>query len=235
MRKPMRKKSPAIHNALPKSLQDAKDTQLLKALSKPQRSPWPERKTDPWPRPLRITPKRRYRAASSSFFDTLPLELVDMILLQLDYTSLARLSATNTKAERFLKTRPYYKLVVENCYIFLAELRRIQFLSVPRAASIYHALWTAPQNTALCTIMVEEKYHISRDDILGNLLYLRSSERPKSLFVLEADVHSLAARLFGEERRVRCLDRWWTRELASSPLPFVDEERKQVEQGRLSN
>jgi hypothetical protein len=81
--------------------------------------------------------------------------------------------------------------------------------------------------------MVEEKYHISRDDILGNLLYLRSSERPKSLFVLEADVHSLAARLFGEERRVRCLDRWWTRELASSPLPFVDEERKQVEQGRL--
>ncbi|KAL2800532.1 hypothetical protein BJX66DRAFT_332101 [Aspergillus keveii] len=266
MRKQTKKKHATIHEGLPKSLQDATDTQLLKTLSKPQRSPWPERKTKPRPRSLRITPKRRYRApeaASSSFFDILPLELLDMILVQLDYISLTRLSATNTKAERFIKTRTYYRLVVENCYMFLAELRRIQLLSIPSAASIYHALCkpicstpdcqrlagffflltcrrycyqclgTTPQTTALCTIMVEEKYHIARDDILANLLCLRSSERPRSLFVLEADVHSLAARLFGEERRIHCLDRWWTMELTSLPLPFVDEETKQVEQGRL--
>ncbi|KAJ0425396.1 hypothetical protein BJY00DRAFT_308144 [Aspergillus carlsbadensis] len=266
MGKPAKKNLPTVHKALPQRLQDASDTQLFRALSKPQRSPWLERKTGPLPRPLRITPKRRYRTpqvASSSFLDILPLELLDMILLQLDYASLARLSATNTKAERFIKTRPYYKAVIEDCYTFLAELRRIQFLAIPSAASIYHAfctptcstpdcqrlaggfflltcrrycyqcLGTAPQNTALCTIMVEEKYRIARDDILGNLLCLRSSERRNSLFVLEADVQRLAARLFGEERRVRCLDRWWTRKLASLPLPFVDEETKKIEQGRL--
>ncbi|KAL2821501.1 hypothetical protein BJX63DRAFT_218167 [Aspergillus granulosus] len=266
MPKPLRKKPPGIPMPVPLNLTDASDTQLLKRFSKPERGPWPEPKTNPRPHPLRITPRKRSRKppASSGFFDTLPLELLDMILLQLDYVSLTRLSATNTTAESYIKTRPYYKLVVENCCLFLGELRRIGFLHVPSAASIYdavckpvcdmpscrhlagslflptcrrycrHCLGATPQSTALCTILVEERYHIAKKDILKNLLCVRSSQRPNSLFVVEADVIGLAARLFGEEqRRVPCHGRGWTRDLASLPLPFVDAETNHVEPGRM--
>ncbi|KAL3460346.1 hypothetical protein BJX64DRAFT_186849 [Aspergillus heterothallicus] len=264
MGKPLKKKISTISKPLPPDLSDASDTQLLRLFSKAQRAPWPGLKISPQHRPLRVTPRRRYRRiALSGFFDALPLELIDMIFLQLDYVSLSRLSATNTKAESFIKTRPYYKLIVENCHLFLGELRRIGFSHVPCAASIYHAICNptcsgpdctrlaglfflptcqrycyqcvgkTPQSRALCTIMVEEEYHIPRGDILDNLLCLRSSERSKSLFVLEADVINLTMRLFGEERRVCCSNRWWSRDLTSLPLPFVDPETKGVEQGRL--
>ncbi|KAL2851469.1 hypothetical protein BJY01DRAFT_116677 [Aspergillus pseudoustus] len=265
MRKASRKKPRSFLKPCLSKLNDASDTQLLKLLSKPPHSPWPEPKTNPRPRPLRITPRRRYRKppASSGFFDTLPLELLDMILLRLDYTSLTRLSATNTKAESYIKSRPYYKLVVENCYMFLGELCRIQFLHIPTAASIHHALCnpkcstqgcpqpagsfflltcqrycyqclgTTAQNTALISFMVEQKYHIPKEDIFENLLSHQSSERPGLVFVLEADVICLTTRLFGEERRVTCHDSWWSRDFASLPLPFVDVETKAVEYGRL--
>lgn len=60
---------------------------------------------------------------SSGFLDTLPLELVDAILLSLDCKSLSRMAATNSIFEFYIKNLPSYKLVVENCQTALCAMK----------------------------------------------------------------------------------------------------------------
>ncbi|WEW55465.1 hypothetical protein PRK78_000896 [Emydomyces testavorans] len=62
---------------------------------------------------------------ASNFLDTLPIELVDLILFSLDCKSLCKLSATNSIFESYITNHPCYKLVVENCQNALHSITRL--------------------------------------------------------------------------------------------------------------
>ncbi|KAL4887355.1 hypothetical protein BJY04DRAFT_212395 [Aspergillus karnatakaensis] len=136
-----------------------------------------------------------------------------MILLTLDYPSLAHLSALNTKIEALLKTRPWYKLILEYCASALKSMARLKILHLHTAASISKAffnpncsspgctaltdnlflptcrrycnscLGTTPTSTAVCSYFVIEDYNISWEECAANMPTMRSADAGFQSFV----------------------------------------------------
>ncbi|KAL2866065.1 uncharacterized protein BJX67DRAFT_356508 [Aspergillus lucknowensis] len=244
---------------LPANIEDASDTQLLRLLSNPK--DWKSASLER--RPLRITPRIRQRTSvSSGFFDRLPLEILDMILLELDYASLARLCQTNTTVERYIKHRPFYKLAVEYCHGALQEMANLDLIRLHSARQVYatlrrpacstpgctklgnmiflpncqrtclHCCWRQPLSSALELGYAKVKYNLSKAKITGNLLCFKLPKRRGLTFVVEADVIELAARLRGEVKPLPCAATVASED-ATKPFPFIDPTTGDMDFGRL--
>ncbi|THC94289.1 hypothetical protein EYZ11_006225 [Aspergillus tanneri] len=123
MARSSKKKAPA--HRYPDLVKEASEAQILQVLSIPKT--WVE--ADMKCRPLRISPRKRTRLkVTSGFFDFLPFEILDMILLGLDYCSLSTLCVVNTKAESYIKHTLFYKNVVEHCYKALQKMKEWDLL-----------------------------------------------------------------------------------------------------------
>jgi hypothetical protein len=143
---------------------------------------------------------------SSGFFDHVPVEILELILLQLDYATLGRLCGLNTKVEAFIKNRPWYKLVLEYCHGPLRAMVKTKLLHIHSAEALHKAfsnphcsalrcsnlsdnlflptcrrycfscLGTTPTSTALCLRFVEEKYEVKWEEVRANMLCLKGPD-----------------------------------------------------------
>jgi hypothetical protein len=250
-----KKKAPS--SRYPAQIQEASETQLLRAFSKPKS--WAESGTKY--RALRITSTRRGRASvTAGFFDMLPTHISDMILLDLDYLSLATLCVVNSKVESFIKKRPFYKLVVEYCHTTLREMKKRDLISVHKARHVYRALINpicsgpgcqrlgnslflpncrrsciqclgrTPLLSAILLEGAEEKYELRAKDIIENVSCFKLP-RENGTFVLEIETAELAIRLYGKKLvPLTCTPVW--SEKAIVPFPFLDPESRKLEFGR---
>jgi hypothetical protein len=250
-----KKKAPP--SRYPVQLQEASEAQLLRTLSKPKS--WTELGLKH--RALRITPRRRGRiSVTAGFFDLLPAEILDMILLNLDYPSLATLCAVNSKVESFIKKRPFYKLVVEYCHAALEEMKKRDLDRVHNARHVYRALidphcsgpgcqrlgnslflpscrrscfqclGRTPLLSAMLLEGAEEKYELHAADIIENVVCFKLP-RENGIFVLEAETAELATRFHGKKPVPPTCTPAWS-DAAIVPFPFLDPMSGNLEFGR---
>lgn len=96
---------------------------------------------------ITLTRKRPYRQrggarrppVSSGLFQSLPVELFQMILYELDCQSLAQLAATNSALETFINGQDFYRLVVENCLNVISSAAQIYAPKALTAKQFYDA------------------------------------------------------------------------------------------------
>lgn len=199
-------------------------------------------------------------SVTAGFFDLLPIEILDMILLDLDYPSLATLCVVNSKVESFIKKRPFYKYVVEYCHTALQEMKRRGLIRVHKAMHVYRALINpqcsgpgcqrlgnllflpncrrsciqclgyTPLLSAMSLEGAEEKYDLDAKDITGSIACFKLP-RENGIFVLEAEAAELAIRLHGKNPVPPTCTPAWSEE-ATVPFPFLDPESEKLEFGR---
>ncbi|KAL4882980.1 hypothetical protein BJY04DRAFT_31584 [Aspergillus karnatakaensis] len=242
---------------LPHYIKDSSDSQLLSIIPAPLHGvAEPETK----PRPLHLTPRKQYSAciaSASSFFEILPPELLDTILMQLDYPSLSRLCATSTKAESYIKNAPYYKLILEYGHAFLNTVREMEFLHILSAKGVYAALCNPTCATPGCNRLVGDVFVFtcqrycgrcigttpmnrvipalsfsSEHQTIVNTLQKMKSWGEVSEYVLEADFNEPASRLPGGNPYTGGERQWWCSTFCRVPLAYIDSETDMVEFAR---
>ncbi|KAL5343140.1 hypothetical protein BJX70DRAFT_209079 [Aspergillus crustosus] len=198
----MRKRKPSEPkpSQSPPQLPTATPTQLLAHLSKPKNL---ERIRLNPSTSLNHTTKRQRKYAPAGIFEFLPPEILDMVLLSLDYASLGRLCSLNSKVEVYIKSRPWYKLALEHCSSALKIMGMVKLLRIHNAGAIssalfnpqcctpgcgnlsnnlflptcrrycYDCLGTSPLSSALCSWFVEE-YGIGWEECKANMFYIKS-------------------------------------------------------------
>jgi hypothetical protein len=250
-------KKKAPYSRDPAQIQGASEARLLQALSKPKS--WAE--SGMKYRALRINPRRRGRiSVTAGLFDLLPTEISEMILLDLDYPSLATLCGVNSKVESFIKNRPFYKLVVEYCHNTLQEMKKRDLIRVHNARQVYralinpkcsgpgcqrlgnslflpncrrsciHCLGYTPLLSAMLLEGAEEKYELHAKDIIENVTCFKLP-RENGIFVLEVETAKLAIRLHGEKPVAPTCTPAWSEE-AVVPFPFLNPTSGNLEFGR---
>ncbi|GIJ89538.1 hypothetical protein Asppvi_008480 [Aspergillus pseudoviridinutans] len=241
----------------PSQINEARDAQLLQVFSKP--NSWVQSGVKP--SPLRTTARKRGRLSKAAgFFDAVPHEILNMILLNLDYLSLAKLCTTNSKVAAYIKRQPFYKLVVEYCHNTLRSMAMLDLHRAHDARHVYKALvdpkcsapgckklgnslflpncrrsclnclGRTPISTALVLEAAINKYGLSKMAITENILCFKLPNLPE-WFVVAAEAIDLATRLYGRRPVDSCLPLLWS-EMATVPFPFLDPDSRRLEFGR---
>lgn len=102
------------------------------------------------------------RPSSAALLDTLPLELLHLVLDRLDFQSLFSLLMTNTGCRSLVESFPPYKRTVTHAISVLAAMNRTKVLPIHSAAQVYTAL--SSESCFLC-------------DDYGPFLFLLNAER----------------------------------------------------------
>lgn len=250
-------KKKVLSGRRPTEIEEASEAQLLRTFSKPKS--WAELGIKH--HAVRATQGRRGRiSVDAGFVDFIPTEILDMILLDLDYPSLATLCLVNSKVEFFIKNRPFYKLVVKGCNNVLQELKKRDLIHVHTAKLVYRALISPkcsgpgcqrlgnslflpncrrsciqclgykPLLSAMSLQRAQEKHELHAKDITENVASFQLPGESVS-FVSEAEVAELAIRLHGEKPVPPTCTPVWS-EKAIVPFPLFDAEKEKLDFGR---